>query len=230
MGVAPHRDRGSSVGMDPVVWTDALERDLVALARCDATSVARAASCASRTLVEGARALDALARGEDADGDGKVVDARVIRGARALAWTFAECARGCVSGRAFGERVGAFGFSGEVREGLERRYEAEAAAGGSAEARRMTSTNRRDAYDGLEWRLDARVASRASLVEAEAKYLLKLGRVGRGGARAGTRTTTLAETDYQTLRAMLREAETALAASTGAHAGRLAKYVRRPKV
>ena len=47
---------------------------------------------------------------------------------------------------------------------------------------------------------------------------------------SGTRTTTLAETDYQTLRAMLREAETALAASTGAHAGRLAKYVRRPKV
>ena len=47
----------------------------------------------------------------------------------------------------------------------------------------MTSTNRREAYDGLEWRLDARVASRASLVEAEAKYLLKLGRVGRGGAR-----------------------------------------------
>ena len=216
--------------MDPVVWTDALERDLVALARCDAASVARACACASRALVEGARALDALARGEDADGDGKVVDARVIRGARALAWTFAECARGCVSGRAFGERVGAFGFSGEVKEGLERRYEAEAAAGGGAEARRMTSTNRRDAYDGLEWRLDARVASRASLVEAEAKYLLKLGRVGRGGARAGTRTTTLAETDYQTLRAMLREAETALAASTGAHAGRLAKYVRRPKV
>ena len=221
---------GSKVGMDPVVWTDALERDLVALARCDAASVARACACASRALVEGARALDALARGEDADGDGKVVDARVIRGARALAWTFAECARGCVSGRAFGERVGAFGFSGEVKEGLERRYEAEAAAGGGAEARRMTSTNRRDAYDGLEWRLDARVASRASLVEAEAKYLLKLGRVGRGGARAGTRTTTLAETDYQTLRAMLREAETALAASTGAHAGRLAKYVRRPKV
>ena len=116
--------------MDPVVWTDALERDLVALARCDATSVARAASCVSRALVEGARALDALARGEDADGDGKVVDARVIRGARALAWTFAECARGCVSGRAFGERVGAFGCSGEVKEGLERRYEAEAAGFG----------------------------------------------------------------------------------------------------
>ena len=78
--------------MDPVVWTDTLERDLVALARCDATSVARAASCASRALVEGARALDALARGEDAGGDGRVVDARVIRGARALTWTFADCA------------------------------------------------------------------------------------------------------------------------------------------
>jgi len=216
--------------MDPVVWTDALERDLVALARCDAASVGRAASCASRALVEGERALDALARGEDEDGDASVVDARVVSGARALTWAFAECARGYVSARAFGERMGTFGFSGEVKEGLERRYEAEAVAGGGAEARRIASTNRRDAYDGLEWRLDARVASRASLVEAEAKYLLKLGRVGRGGAREGTRTTTLAETDYQTLRAMLREAEAALAASTGAHANRLSKYVRRPKV
>lgn len=196
--------------MEPVVWTKAIERDMRALA-ARSLDVVDAACEDAMALASGERAVE-----------------RAASDARALAWAFAECARGCVTSDAFGKRMRGFGFDDAKAETLTRRYAEEALRGErGAATRRGTATNRSDAYDGLEWRLDANVSSRASLVESEAKYLLKLG-LARGDD-GGTKKTTLAETDYQTLKALKDACESALAASTGAHATRLARYVRRPK-
>ena len=198
--------------MEPVVWTKAIERDLRALAALKPLDVVDAAC--EDAMAAGVGRARGRARGARRAG------ARVgVRGVRARVRDERRVREAGMRG---------FGFDDAKAETLTRRYAEEATRGErGAATRRATATNRSDAYDGLEWRLDANVASRASLVESEAKYLLKLG-LARGDD-GGTKKTTLAETDYQTLKALKDACESALAASKGAHAARLARYVRRPK-
>lgn len=191
--------------MDPVAVPAHAESALASLAARSEAEVD--AACAT--------AVDVLARGARAGERG----GKEFAEARALAWFFVACASGGVSEDALEKRLRARGFD-DARAG---RVRAAYARGGGA-SRRGTETRRGARYDGLTWRLDGVVASRSSLVEGEAKYLLELRRMTRA-----ERLTSLCECDYQTLRALKESCESALAASEGAHAVRLARYVRRPK-
>lgn len=191
--------------MDPVALPPHAESALASLASRSEPELDAACALAVDVLARGARA-EARAGKEFAE-------------ARALAWFFVACASGGVSEDALEKRLRARGFD----EGRAGRVRAAYARGRGA-ATRGTATRRGARYDGLTWRLDAVVASRSSLVEGEAKYLLELGRMTRA-----ERVRSMCECDYQTLRALKESCESALAASEGAHAVRLARYVRRPK-
>ena len=191
--------------MDPVALPPHAESALASLAaRSDAELDA---ACAT--------AVDVLARGARA---GERFGSECAA-SRALAWFFVACASGGVREDGVETRLRARGFDHERASLVGRAY-----ARGRAAATRGTATSRGARYDGLTWRLDGVVASRSSLVEGEAMYLMELGRIGGKG-----RVTSLCECDYQTLRALRETCERALAASEGARAVRLARYVRRPK-
>lgn len=198
--------------MDPVAIPTRAADALRALARCAASDVG---ACATRAVehVASGTALEASARARG----------RASETSEALGWFFLACARGGVGDDGFATRCARLGFS---EEGTAVVGEAYARARAVAVERRTSSGER---YDGLAWRLDGVVASRASLVEGEAKYLMELRRLRESVEGEGGRGRTLFEIDYQTLKALRDECESALAASSGAHAVRLAKYVRRPK-
>jgi hypothetical protein len=176
---------------------------------------------------------------EDAEGGTNDEDARsmdektTISVVTALAWAFWECARFGTSVEAFEKKMRGFGMD-DARANATREVYAMVRAASVGRGCGV-ATHRGRAYDGLSWRLDVRVASRAMAMEAEAKYLLRLGRrryspVGDVGDGEETVVEkTLVECDYAQLKAMRDACEKALASTHGAHAGRLARYVRRPK-
>ena len=221
--------------MDPVVFTADVARDLKALTGKDAAGARDAAARAMSVALRGEDELATTGTGDDSNdaasirGTSMTDDER--RGVRALAWVFMESLRACLTRETFEKKCAGFGFAGDASAALGETYASEAFKGAFMRAMSSASaTNRGMRYDGLQWRLDVRVASRALHVEADPKYLLKLGRRrvdGRGGV--AETASTLVETDYQTLNAMREECEKALAACSSAHASRLARYVRRPK-
>lgn len=228
--------------MDPVVFTADVARDVRVIANKSFNDVIDAIASAMAIALEDEDERPRASATVGGDDDGRergrrAGDARTWttderRGVRALAWVFIECLRASLTREAFEKRLVGFGFAPDASAAAGETYES--ARFKSAFTRAMSNANATNRgsmkYDGLNWRLDVRVASRALHMEAEPKYLLRLRRRrvdGRGGVD-GT-TTTFAETDYQTLNAMREECEKALEACSGARANRLARYVRRPK-
>lgn len=225
----------AAVDMDPVVFTADVSKDVKSLVGKDDVAIRELAARAIRVALEGEGEL-ATSAGQDVSNE--VASSRGLsttdderRGVRALAWVFMESLRACLTRETFEKKCAGFGFASDASAVLGETYAS--AAFKDAFTRAMSNanaTNRGIRYDGLNWRLDVRVASRALHVEADPKYLLKLGRRQVDGLGGVAETvSTFVETDYQTLNAMREECEKALAACSSAHASRLARYVRRPK-
>lgn len=219
-GVAPSRVteyRGRAI-MDPVTWSRAIERDLVSGLRTASADVADATA---------RRAIALLGTGAFKAEDGASVPPRAGC-VEALASALASCVRVKASSEVLERRMAGLGIGAEARTAVKRRYEEDCASRAGREAiARGVATHRGRAYDGLEWRLDVQVASRASLVEAVPKYTLRLGTMRVDGR--GAREETTLECDYAALKALRDDCARALEATSGAHADRLARYVRRPK-
>ena len=134
------------------MWTKAIERDLRALA-LKPLDVVDAACEDAMQLASGERAVE-----------------RATRDARALAWAFAECARGCVTSDAFGKR--AAGIRIRRRQGGDA-DEAVRGGGDAGRARRGDATSdgdeqkRRVRWVGVAIRCERRESSVAGRERGE---------------------------------------------------------------